>query len=55
MHNRHLNDLDAFAAMNPSAENVAMHIAGHLRLPDAISLTAVEVWETDENSAVYRP
>src|SRR5215472_6818157 len=33
MHNRHLNELPAFAKMNPSAENVALHIATHLRFP----------------------
>jgi 6-pyruvoyltetrahydropterin/6-carboxytetrahydropterin synthase len=46
MHNRHLNDLPAFAKMNPSAENVALHIAKSLRLPGQIKLRAVDVWET---------
>lgn len=55
MHNRHLNELPAFAAMNPSAENVAVHIAQSLTLPAGISLVEVEVWETEENSAVYCP
>src|SRR5205809_5712146 len=27
MHNRHLNDLPEFSRLNPSAENVALHIA----------------------------
>jgi 6-pyruvoyltetrahydropterin/6-carboxytetrahydropterin synthase len=55
MHNRHLNELPAFEAMNPSAEHVAMHIGRSLRLPSAVRLESVEVWETDGNSAVYRP
>jgi 6-pyruvoyltetrahydropterin/6-carboxytetrahydropterin synthase len=55
MHNTHLNDLAAFARVNPSAENVAMHIGCALRLPDGVTLGQVEVWETPENSAVYRP
>jgi 6-pyruvoyltetrahydropterin/6-carboxytetrahydropterin synthase len=59
MHNRHLNDLQAFSdgGMNPSAENVAMHVGRSLepRLPQGVTLRRVEVWETDENSAVYRP
>jgi 6-pyruvoyltetrahydropterin/6-carboxytetrahydropterin synthase len=55
MHNRHLNDLPAFRALNPSAENVALHVASGLALPSAVRLQAVQVWETDENSALYRP
>jgi len=54
MHNRHLNDLPPFLAMNPSAENVALHIAQSLRLPDRARLHSVEVWETSENSAIWR-
>jgi 6-pyruvoyltetrahydropterin/6-carboxytetrahydropterin synthase len=54
MHNRHLNDLAPFRTINPSAENVALHVAGSLRLPDGIGLARVEVWETESNSAVYR-
>ena len=55
MHNRHLNELPMFARMNPSAENVALHIGTSLRLPDFVQLDAIEVWETDGNSALYRP
>jgi len=55
MHNRHLNDLSAFAEANPSAEGVAFHVGTMIVLPADIRLVAVEVWETAENSAVYRP
>ncbi len=55
MHNRHLNDLPAFETMNPSAENVALHIGKSLRLPDDVTLRSVAVWETPENSAAYYP
>ena len=55
MHNRHLNDLETFARLNPSAENVALYIGRSLPLPVPIELVCVEVWETDGNSAVYRP
>ncbi len=57
MHNRHLNELEAFASLNPSAENVALHVARTLApgLPPAVRLASVEVWETDNNSAVCRP
>ena len=55
LHNRHLNDVSPFDRLNPSAENVARHIGRSLRLPDRVKLQSVEVWETDENSATYRP
>ena len=55
MHNRHLNELQPFdAELNPSAENVAFHISRSLSLPADVRLERVEVWETDENSAVYK-
>ena len=55
-HNRHLNDVEPFAngKLNPSAENVALSIAHQLRLPKPVTLVGVRVWETAENSAVYR-
>jgi 6-pyruvoyltetrahydropterin/6-carboxytetrahydropterin synthase len=55
MNNGHLNNLAAFSTVNPSAEGVAVHIANRIVLPASVQLTAVEVWETDGNSAVYRP
>jgi 6-pyruvoyltetrahydropterin/6-carboxytetrahydropterin synthase len=55
-HNRHLNEMPPFdRELNPSAENVAYHVGRALKLAGGVSLKAVEVWETDENSAVYRP
>ena len=56
LHNRHLNEVEPFAAeLNPSAENVALHVGRSLRLPGAVRMVSVEVWETDTNSATYRP
>ena len=55
LHNRHLNDVVAFERLNPSAENVAYHFGQALKLPPAVRLQVVEVWETSNNSAVYRP
>ncbi len=52
---RSLNTATAFAGRNPSAENVALHIAERLALPSRVALVSVEVWETDSNSAIYRP
>jgi 6-pyruvoyltetrahydropterin/6-carboxytetrahydropterin synthase len=55
MHNRHLNELPAFAQTNPSAENVALLVAQRLALPKNVRLISVEIWETDDCSAIYRP
>lgn len=55
MHNRHLNDLEVFAGRNPSTENVAVYIAQSLQLPEGITLLSVQVWETPDCSAVFRP
>jgi 6-pyruvoyltetrahydropterin/6-carboxytetrahydropterin synthase len=55
LHNRHLNDTPQFASLNPSAETVALHLGRELKLPEGVTLLGVEVWETDTNSAVYRP
>jgi 6-pyruvoyltetrahydropterin/6-carboxytetrahydropterin synthase len=59
LHNHHLNDVPPFtdASMNPSAENVALHIARSLgaKLPKNVQLSRVEVWETDSNSAAWTP
>jgi 6-pyruvoyltetrahydropterin/6-carboxytetrahydropterin synthase len=56
-HNRHLNECLPFSqGLNPSAENVALHIGrslASLALP--VRLIRVEVWETDANSATYLP
>jgi 6-pyruvoyltetrahydropterin/6-carboxytetrahydropterin synthase len=55
-HNRHLNECPPFAqGLNPSAENVALHVGRAIRLPKEIRLTKVEVWETDNNRAAYVP
>jgi len=54
MHNAHLNAIPAFATLNPSAENVALHIGRSVTMPVGVKLLSVEVWETDVNSAVYR-
>jgi 6-pyruvoyltetrahydropterin/6-carboxytetrahydropterin synthase len=55
-HNRDLNECPPFSqGLNPSAENVALHISRSLALPDAAKLTRVEVWETDTNRATYLP
>lgn len=55
MHNRHLNELEGFAELNPSAENVAVWIARSLSLPRGVALLEVQVWETADCSATFHP
>jgi 6-pyruvoyltetrahydropterin/6-carboxytetrahydropterin synthase len=47
LHDHKLNDLAMFVSRNPSAENVAVHIAEQLgrNLPDGVRLRCVEVEE----------
>ena len=58
LHNRHLNDVVPFdRELNPSTENVAVHVARSVApgLPGGVRLVKVRVWETAGNSAEYRP
>ena len=58
LHNRHLNDVPPFdRELNPSAENVAVHVARSVGpgLPAGVRLVKVRVWETAGNSAQFRP
>ena len=55
LHNSHLNDHEPFKTRNPSAENVAVHVAEKLKLPARVGLSKIEVWETPQNCAIYRP
>lgn len=58
-HNANLNEVWPFAkgALNPSAENVALHVGETLlpSLPHPARLLRVEVWETSSNRATYIP
>src|SRR3954452_7809971 len=38
LHNTHLNDLAAFKTLNPSTENVALHVGRSLSLPANVRL-----------------
>lgn len=56
---RFINDLAPFDELNPSAENIAKYfydkVSGGLKNEVPVRISAVEVWETDTSSAVYRP
>jgi 6-pyruvoyltetrahydropterin/6-carboxytetrahydropterin synthase len=55
-----LNDVSPFDVKNPSAENIAeyFHIemtSGLAETPVPVRISEVRVWETDIQSACYRP
>jgi 6-pyruvoyltetrahydropterin/6-carboxytetrahydropterin synthase len=54
-----LNDMPPFNELNPTAENMAWYICEKLReglkLDNPVAIAEVTVWETDIQSATYRP
>ena len=56
---RFINDLEPFDKINPSAENIAKYFYDRinvgLRNEVPVRISAIQVWETDTSSAVYRP
>lgn len=53
--NANLNDVIDLTDLNPTAENVAFHIARRLSLPPHARLESVEVTEAPGCIATYRP
>ena len=54
-----LNDQAPFDAINPSAENIAKYfydkVSVGLKNEVPVRISAIQVWETDTSSAIYRP
>jgi 6-pyruvoyltetrahydropterin/6-carboxytetrahydropterin synthase len=55
-----LNDLKPFDELNPSAENIAKYFCDELQegladTPVPVRIKEVKIWETDIQSATYRP
>ena len=54
-----LNDIEPFTEVNPSAENIAVYICEKMQQGIAqenpVEVAEVKVWETDLQSATYRP
>ncbi len=55
-----LNEIPPFDVVNPSAENIAEYFYQQMRAglsdtPVPVRISAVKVWETDIQSATYRP
>ena len=56
---RFINDLEPFDKINPSAENIAKYfydkVSVGLKNEVPVRISAIQVWETDTSSAIYRP
>ena len=52
-----LNEAAPFDTTNPTAENIAKHICEELaaRMPEAVAVKNITVWESDRCSATYIP
>lgn len=54
-----LNEVEPFTTLNPSAENMARFFAerllAELQMEVPVEVAEVRVWETDKQSATYRP
>ena len=55
-----LNEIPPFDVVNPSAENIAEYFwqkmsEGLVNTPVPVKVTEVKIWETDIQSATYRP
>jgi 6-pyruvoyltetrahydropterin/6-carboxytetrahydropterin synthase len=55
-----LNEIPPFDVVNPSAENIAEYFYQQMRAglsdtPVPVRISAVKVWETDIQSATYKP
>lgn len=57
MDHRMLNELEPFTHQNATSENIARHIHGRMKSAlsgGPVSIKHVRVWETPEQSAIYR-
>jgi len=54
-----INDIAPFTELNPSAENIAWYICEKLQAgldqTNPVEVAEVKVWETDVQSATYKP
>jgi len=54
-----INDIEPFIELNPTAENMALYfcekLQEQLKLEVPVEVAEVKVWETDIQSATYRP
>ena len=53
---KHLNTLDSFSGINPSAENIARHICEKMELkvkPAGVKVARVKIWESENAAVTY--
>ena len=54
-----LNDIEPFITVNPTAENMAVYFCEKMQeglsMENPVEVAEVKVWETDIQSATYRP
>ena len=60
MDHQWLNEFPPFDVLNPTAENMALHIGDKMQQalagnPNPVEVAEVKVWETDIQSATFRP
>jgi len=55
---KYLNELEEFAQMNPTSENLSRHIFSLLSAEidnETCQVCEVEIWESEKSSVVYQP
>jgi 6-pyruvoyltetrahydropterin/6-carboxytetrahydropterin synthase len=60
LHHQFLNEIPPFDTINPSAENIAEYFYQQLtgkfaETPVPVRIREVKIWETEIQSATYRP
>ena len=53
---KYLNEVPPFDAISPTGENLAAYLFGEIaaKLPDAVEMAEVRVWESDSACLIYR-
>ena len=58
MDHKHLNELNFFAGLNPSAENIARHICDKMEAKvktAGVRMVRVKIWESENAAVTYMP
>ena len=58
MDHKHLNELNSFAGINPSAENIARHICEEMAAKvkmAGVRMVRVKIWESENAAVTYIP
>ncbi len=55
---KHLNDLNLFAGINPSAENIAKYICEKMDIKvktTGVNMVRIKIWESENAAVIYIP